>query len=109
MREAVALPVYPSDADAEEPVVSPPREVRSTDVSRLRAQAGTIIAIVIAAVSIVLYVERGFSDIKSEIRQLNTLRIVDKENIELKLQLMKSDLEKAELRKALLDNLTPKR
>jgi hypothetical protein len=92
----------------EVPDVSPPREVRATDVSRLRAQAGTIVAIVVAAIGIVLYVERGNSELRSDIRVILTRLDSQRENMDLKLQIMRLENEKGELRKALLDELKAK-
>jgi hypothetical protein len=85
--------------------VSPPREIRSTDVSRLRAQAGTIVAIVVAAISIVLYTERSNSELRSDIRVILNRLDSQKENIDLRLQIMRLEFEKGELRKALLAEL----
>lgn len=106
----MAVATFPTDHIESD--VSSPREVRSTDVSRLRAQAGTIVAIVVAAIGIVLYMERRYSDLEKRSSELqHSINGVSqrldsqKENIDLKLQIMKLEFEKGELRKALLAEL----
>lgn len=96
------------DSAIEEDAVSPPREVRSTDVSRLRAQAGTIVTIVVAAITIVLYMERRYSELETAVNGVSQRLDSHKENIDLKLQIIKLEFEKGELRKALLEELKPR-
>lgn len=88
--------------------VSPPREVRSTDVSRLRAQASVIVAIVVAAVSLALYIERNNAEIRSDMRVILNRLDSQQQNIDLKLQIIRLEFEKGELRKALLAELKDK-
>ena len=99
-RWPAALPAETAPDD-----MSPPREVRSTDVSRLRAQAGTIVAIVVAAITIVLYMERRYSELQTAVTGMAQRLDSYEKNIDLRLQIMKLEFEKGELRKALLAEL----
>lgn len=98
-----------TDWAIEDDALSPPRDVRSTDVSRLRAQAGTIVAIVVAAIGIVLYTERSNAELRSDVRVILTRLDSQKENMDLKLDVMRLEMEKGELRKALLERMNPER
>lgn len=85
--------------------MSPPRDDRATNVNRITFTAPTVAAIVAAVVGIVGAQYLAQSGMRSDIRDIKTQIEAQKENIDLKLQLMKAEIEKAELRKALLDEL----
>lgn len=100
--------------------VTPPK---TTDISRVTMTLPMVIAIVGTALTmnIVGYLfnasdRQKMTDMQSEIRNIRTLlneaervKAVERENLDLRLQNMRYEFEKGELRKALLAELAPKK
>ncbi len=115
MRTAEALAVYDSD-DAETPPVSPTREARVTDASRLSFPLQLVIAIVVGCVTIVsgqALLDRGRTEaqmqIQSDVRDILTrmeyeskLKALSDNALEERFKSLESKIETAGLRNAAL-------
>ena len=97
-----------TDTAVGEPAVSPPKDSLANDVNRITFTMPTVAAIVFATVTVVGAQYLSYSSLSSDMRNLETQIEAQKENIELKLKLMQSEIEKSELRKALLEELKAK-
>ncbi len=99
--------VYPnSDAPITEPTVTP-REVRATDITKATVPIGVVVVMVIAISGFGIAQAVSLSSLRSDVRDIRTLLDSQKENIDLKFQLMRAEMEKGELRKALLERMNP--
>lgn len=109
MRESALAPVYPiehaREAEQGEPIVAPDR--RTTDASRLTLPIGWVWVIVLGVVGFAVTEAITLASLRSDVREIRTLLDQQKELTDLKLQNMRLDMEKSELRKALLDRLKP--
>ncbi len=99
---------YPSPVPVEPDVVAP-REIRSTDITKATVPIGLVVVMVIAISGFGIAQAVSLSSLRSDVRDIRTLLDSQKELIDLKFQLMRAEMEKGELRKALLDSLKPER
>ena len=96
--------LFRRDADTAvgDEAVSPPAR---TDVNRITFTMPTVVAVVVATVTIVGAQYLSYNSLSSDMRNLQTQIEAQKENIDLKLRLMQSEMKQSELRKALLEEL----
>ena len=115
MRENSGAAVYGirDELPDEDAVVSPTD--RPTDASKLSLPIGWVVGIVITVGGFGISQAMDMAALRSDVRDIKTLmaneerlKVVERENIDLKFQGMRSDIEKSELRKALLAELKPK-
>lgn len=115
--------VYPIEIPHEDTAVSPP--AKSVDASRLTMPVVIVLAIVgssitsTAAISTAFWVmqsgqRQSLSEVQSDIRNIKTvmdgwkdLRAADQVNLDLRIRNERLEMEKSELRKALLAELKP--
>ena len=108
------------DAAVGDAALSPPRDDTSTDISRVSMSLPMVAMIVGTAIGTALtmsgaqYIAQAsqrsaMAQLTSDIRDISTRLDAQKELFELKLQNNVLEMEKSELRKALLDRMNPNR
>lgn len=97
-----------------EDTVSPPRDERTTDVTKVSMTLPMVAAIVVTALTVsgAQYLAQSGqraaqAQMASDIRDIRTRLDAQKENIDLKFENLRLEMNNGELRKALLERMNP--